>query len=771
MNVPEEFSKKRSAERITMKKWQAVFYIVAFFMPVVMFLNIHRLAVNVPIADGWALVPLLVKLRDHTLTLADLWAQHNEHRPVFLRVILLLLASQTQYNATMIMYFGFAMRLLSLFLVWRLLNISLRPGLAVHIPWLTGLASLLLFSTTEYEIWTWDWASIHFNLAVLSVIATIWALARGVTRWFNLLIAAGCAIVGTLTIASGLLLWGVGLLGILAYPKAQKRNLPAQQIIFWLVIAAVTGTAYFVNYHKPTSHPDLLSFFIHPLDFILYIFTYLGTLLGGESVYLSALLGFLGVGTLAAASYYLVSYVPSGIPSVIPWLLLITYAILSAVITAMGRVGFGLEQATTSRYASTGSLFFIGTFAVLWIVIRLDFMRSYTSAQSFLTLISVFVTITFLLSSYVLAYVQGYTRLEERAYNLTRALPYLYQYETAPKETLQILYPSVSAVRQLAKELASLKMGPFANFSLVYHHIYAEPPIVPAKTFINHSGQNVEISQTFVSQCQQLGRLDLMFHNSDQTTLEKAVTVRLLNEMDDQTVYEQVISKIEVGPNIWQQFLFEPSNGAMDKHHRVVVQIPSSSGNSLGVWHSQGDAYPHGQALIDGTPIEGDLVFRYGCAQLDPASTNWLDLGPGFAQTNSIIKWETVTINGQKQDVIFAYPPASIAWPIILPESQTIHLQTAIGLSPEVWRKQLSTDGVMFYLYVDTKNNDTLSVFSEQVVPSMLEENEAFTPISIDLSPYAGQSITIRMETDPGPAGEYSNDYAGWIKPTISVGP
>ena len=54
--------------------------------------------VDIPSWDQWELVPLLGKMHAGKLSFADLWARHNEHRILFPRSIMLLLASLTDWN-------------------------------------------------------------------------------------------------------------------------------------------------------------------------------------------------------------------------------------------------------------------------------------------------------------------------------------------------------------------------------------------------------------------------------------------------------------------------------------------------------------------------------------------------------------------------------------------------------------------------------------------------------------------------------------------------
>ena len=57
-----------------------------------------RHGVNVPFWDQWELVGLLAAASDGTLTWAEIFRQHNEHRMVFPKIIMLALAALTGWN-------------------------------------------------------------------------------------------------------------------------------------------------------------------------------------------------------------------------------------------------------------------------------------------------------------------------------------------------------------------------------------------------------------------------------------------------------------------------------------------------------------------------------------------------------------------------------------------------------------------------------------------------------------------------------------------------
>ena len=57
-----------------------------------------RFSVDVPFWDQWELVPRLQHLYAGTITLDDLWQQHNEHRKVFPILWMLVLAGLSDWN-------------------------------------------------------------------------------------------------------------------------------------------------------------------------------------------------------------------------------------------------------------------------------------------------------------------------------------------------------------------------------------------------------------------------------------------------------------------------------------------------------------------------------------------------------------------------------------------------------------------------------------------------------------------------------------------------
>ena len=82
-----------------------------------------------------------------------------------------------------------------------------------------------------------------------------------------------------------------------------------------------------------------------------------------------------------------------------------------------------------------------------------------------------------------------------------------------------------------------------------------------------------------------------------------------------------------------------------------------------------------------------------------------------------------------------------------------------VATAPESWTKE--GDGVTFAVYI-LSEQDTDQIFSTYIDPKNKPADQRWHPHTIDLSPYAGQMVTIIFETSTGPLGDYRYDWAGW---------
>ena len=110
-----------------------------------------------------------------------------------------------------------------------------------------------------------------------------------------------------------------------------------------------------------------------------------------------------------------------------------------------------------------------------------------------------------------------------------------------------------------------------------------------------------------------------------------------------------------------------------------------------------------------------------------------------------------------------AYPPAQITYSIPILSNQ--FLQISPALSPEVWQPGKG-DGAQFDIYIDdgyTKQHP----FSKYIDPKNIPADRKWHDHEIDLSPWAGQTVTLTFATDCGPNNDCRYDWAGWGEPRI----
>lgn len=315
----------------------------------------YRCYVDAPFSDEWELVRLVEKLDQSTLSVRDLWAQHNEHRPLFGLVILLALIRTTAWNvgaevaANVVAGAG-----IFIALAWSLVAYWPREE---RVPfWLIPLLSVLVLSPSQYENWLWGWQVIIL-LTVLAAVAGL-SLVAGGSSWPRVATALACGVVATYSFAVGLLYWVVGPIALWSAPPNQKRS----RIAAWALAGTATIASYFYDYHSNPGHPSWLANFASFERFgvfLLFILKFLGTGLVSGHATAAAVAAAAGLGLFVWLAGRLTHRSPSS-PAVVLAVSLGLFALLGAVMTGLGRAGFGSNQPTAPRYVTISVLFWAG---------------------------------------------------------------------------------------------------------------------------------------------------------------------------------------------------------------------------------------------------------------------------------------------------------------------------------------------------------------------------------------------------------------------------
>lgn len=388
-----------------------------------------------------------------TLTIGELFSQHNESRLFFPRLVNFALVWAGGWDVRKEMTLNFLGVCLLSALLWRLLRRTQGSTIfAVLIAWVVMM--FLCFSPVRFENFLTGIEIVGLvpGLALVAMASVnLSSLSLRSRTLINLLLA----VVATYTYAIGMLLW------VLGWPLGNPaKPTPRRQTMFWSGVyglsAAVAIGCYFVGYHRPSSSPPFSS-----IGDCLAVAHYLILWIGAyfASAYVDPFL----FGTIACVLFIGII----GLAVVVflrtrewrpfyPWLLMGAYALVTGIVTAFGRIGFGMEQALASRY-SVFSLFFYlaltGTAFALYCSFVQAGARRAAGRACFLT------NAAWLLGFATLCWVAGYQRdvtfmRYHRSFqrNLLRALEWMDPIPDNPD--LALIFPYVDELRGRARLLA-----------------------------------------------------------------------------------------------------------------------------------------------------------------------------------------------------------------------------------------------------------------------------------------------------------------------------
>lgn len=352
-----------------------------------------RDSVDVPFWDEWDWADLVYGMQHGTLTFAQLWAQHNEHRILIPNLIMLGLARLGGWHPVREQAVSFAVLVCSQIMIVRLVRRSAHGT----VGWLfAAAASLMLYELGQAQNFLWGFQMPWF-ICDAAAITVAWLLARPHRRWYHVALAIIAATIATYSSAQGILAYAVGAVAIFLgegwqgsahlapsrsqraptavaqppfplvilseAPQARSRR-TATTLAIWLVLAIAEyaiyqhGMARTTTGHAGANVPAI----------VLYALTYLGApALGGRGTGLSAAAGLALLITLAwlftadLRSQYRLRRIARNAP----WYALAVFPLLCAAGTAVGRGAFGLDQALEQRYATVSVLGWIALIGIL----------------------------------------------------------------------------------------------------------------------------------------------------------------------------------------------------------------------------------------------------------------------------------------------------------------------------------------------------------------------------------------------------------------------
>jgi len=438
--------------KILMQMKKFIFSATIFLPPVFIFYFVYKFGITIPYFDQWELVPLLEKMHNHTLALADLWTQHNEHRILFPQIIMLFLASLSNWNIFLELCTNIMLATLTILFLLSILNNTLETVS----PWLKIFTSLMVFSMVQYENWIWGW-QIQIFLSVLGTVIAIWAVNKWPGKTIGLIIAISSAVVSSYSFNTGLLSW-IAVLVMMLMQKKWKQK----QVIIWILACVITILLYYYKYTKCSYHPPLLFFMSHPLIYIRYILEYLGASLGwNHSV--RPLVTIISLFLISLAIFNLWRLDKQKLRDLAPWLSFSLYTCLAACATGVGRAGFGWEQASSSRYTTISFFLPLSAGVLLWHSLRFS---SKMNQNKLLKILFYVIIIPMFAISYINGYRDGIQKMKDLSMSINASVLCLTHLQISDdnfsptgivdNNSLAMLYPDPDIVRSRIKILSEL---------------------------------------------------------------------------------------------------------------------------------------------------------------------------------------------------------------------------------------------------------------------------------------------------------------------------
>ncbi|EMO52187.1 hypothetical protein [Leptospira noguchii] len=291
------------------------------------FHTIRKYSVNFPFGDDYNTILGFLNLWEESDSkISILFAQYNEHRLVFLRIVsLIYLKVFHTINFSHLILMGNTFIVLCILLLYYTIKDKRKFILISPI-------FLAIFNFSNWETQTWAMASLSNYPVIYFGFLSLYFLSKN--KFINFVLGIFFAVIAVFCQGNGMFVFLSGV------PLLFKNK---SKLFFWLLIFIMIILLYFIifPYTKPIEHPEFFSntkFFF--LSRVYYGFALLSNVFDSKFVFIFGMIPFLTILYL----YKNYSKISKLHLSMISFLL---FSLSSLVIT---RGGFGFEQAFSSRY-------------------------------------------------------------------------------------------------------------------------------------------------------------------------------------------------------------------------------------------------------------------------------------------------------------------------------------------------------------------------------------------------------------------------------------
>jgi hypothetical protein len=314
-------------------------------------------SVNVPYMDDWDTPGIILTINSNqVLSFADWFAQHNESRPAFPRLIFSILAHLTGWDLRYQMLLSFLFASLISLNIFYLSQKTIKEN-TIKLLFLNILANFLIFSPVT-DNWLWGIQALVF--IPIACITTYSAICYShIKNEFKLFIGIILASISTFSYSSGILMWIVTFPFLLVSNTFNFKTIRKKRVFIgiWISGFLFNTIFYFYDYHKPEYHPSFLDALTQPIQALQFFLAFLGAPLSFSNLFtnrliLSQIVGIILIILFLFVCFYGLKYhkYQDLIERLTPGLVIACYTIFCALIAAAGRVGGGIQVALAPRY-------------------------------------------------------------------------------------------------------------------------------------------------------------------------------------------------------------------------------------------------------------------------------------------------------------------------------------------------------------------------------------------------------------------------------------
>ncbi len=303
---------------------------------------ILRYGVNAVVLDQWAVVSLLHLTSHGSLTLAALWAPHNENRMLFSNLLMIALNLADHVEVRIDLVASACLLLLALTVLMWTHGRTTKASKWVVVPAAFAVLSLNQFATTLSGFAV----ALYLVLLCLTVVLALLSVCerRPPAFWG----AVAIAVVASYSSAQGLGIWAAGLIFILVSFKDWRR------LAQWTSAAIVVVIVYLINLGAVGLHGQGTSVLHHPAQSVAFFALLVGAAIPTASrigLTPEALAGIGAVLLLVAAvtAGWWLGHREDGAQLALP-LALVGFGVAVDALVTIGRAGHGFLYAESPRY-------------------------------------------------------------------------------------------------------------------------------------------------------------------------------------------------------------------------------------------------------------------------------------------------------------------------------------------------------------------------------------------------------------------------------------